>query len=121
MAVDVYSDRRSAADEPLSSEACQSEEEEALNSVFQTKKRYTEMDLRDHYEYFRYSPEFSAYKMMDYWPLLDSLATYGHLLSNLIVVLVALRVSTSFLMCFCVCLVCVFYTTSTLKLHYRAN
>jgi hypothetical protein len=64
-------------------------DEELDGAVFRKKKVYYFQDLIDYYEKQRFTLAFMVYRGMDWWPLFDMLATYGHILSNGIIVLVA--------------------------------
>ncbi len=59
--------------------------------------------------------------MIDYWPIFDNLAIYGHFFNNLIVIFVAIYINNSFFMYFNVCLVCIFYMIATISLNLKAN
>jgi hypothetical protein len=58
---------------------------------------------------------------MDYWPLFDILANYGHVVSNLLIVATAIFYNVSFFLCFNIICVCVFYSTAILRLNRRAE
>ena len=85
------------------------------------KGKSTKYELLDHYEHRRYSRPFMVYKMMAWWPLLDALAQYGHILHNFIIVWLAINYNVSFYMCFNLCCVCFFYTTAVYRLQKRAT
>jgi hypothetical protein len=59
--------------------------------------------------------------MMAWWPLFDTLAEYGHILPNFIIVYLAINYNVSFYMAFNLCCVCYFYTTAVYRLQKRAT
>ena len=61
------------------------------------------------------------YQMIEWWGVFDALASYGHLLSNLIIVVVATHFATTFFMAFNLGCVCTFYAVATVKLSRRAH
>lgn len=61
-----------------------------------------------------------VYKMMSWWPVLDFLAQYGHLLHNFIIVWLAINYNVSIYMCFNLCCVCYLYTRAVYRLQKRA-
>lgn len=60
---------------------------------------------------------FSAYKMLDWWPVLDFLCTYSHLLTNFIFIAIALWWKITIYSFVLVSSTCLFYVL----LAYRAN
>lgn len=62
-----------------------------------------------------------VYQAMAWWPVLDALAQYGHVLHNFIIVWLAIDYNVSFYMCFNLCCVCVFYTRAVYRLQKRAT
>lgn len=58
---------------------------------------------------------------MKYWPILDFLALYGHIINNSIIVILAFWYNLSVLMSFNIFCVCFFYMMSTQRLNHRAN
>ena len=58
--------------------------------------------------------------MMAWWPVFDTLAQYGHILHNFIIVWLAINYNVSFYMSFNLCCVCYFYTTAVYRLQKRA-
>ena len=58
--------------------------------------------------------------MMDWWPLFDFLAQYGHIFSNLTIVILAIFYNVSFFMLFNICCVCFYYTIASVRLYNRA-
>jgi Ni/Fe-hydrogenase subunit HybB-like protein len=62
-----------------------------------------------------------VYRFMRFWPILDALALYGHIINNLIIVYLALKYNISIFMCFNIFCVCYFYMMSTYRLNQRAN
>ena len=63
---------------------------------------------------------FIAFRLIDWWPFFDTLATYGHLVSNSIIVGTAIYFSVSGLMLVNVLCVCTYYALATTRLHNRA-
>mmetsp|Transcript_34734 Transcript_34734/g.53326 ORF Transcript_34734/g.53326 Transcript_34734/m.53326 type:complete len:565 (-) Transcript_34734:5263-6957(-) len=62
-----------------------------------------------------------VYKLMDYWPLFDFLASYGHILNNFIIVVVAVYMRVSLYSCLNVFCVCIYYALATFKLNRRSH
>jgi hypothetical protein len=57
---------------------------------------------------------------MDYWPLFDIMASYGHILNNLIIVIIAINYNVSFFMCFNIGCVCLFYSVASWRMNNSA-
>jgi hypothetical protein len=57
---------------------------------------------------------------MGWWPTLDVLATYGHGISNGIIVYIAINWSVSFFMAFNIIAISMFYYLLTSKLNHGA-
>jgi hypothetical protein len=72
------------------------------------------------YENIRYTSEYVVYQWMDYWPYFDIMASYGHILNNSIIVIIAIYYNVSFFMCFNIGCVCLFYSVATWKLNKKA-
>ena len=49
-------------------------------SIFRKKKVYYYQDLIDYYEKSRFTMPFMVYRVIDWWPIFDIFATYGHVL-----------------------------------------
>lgn len=94
---------------------------ENANSVYQQKNEYTYRDFLEFYEELRFSQAFIAYKMMDWWPLIDTLATYSHIFSNLAIIIIAIYISVSVFMGFNVVCVCTFYILAVYQLNKKAE
>jgi hypothetical protein len=58
---------------------------------------------------------------MEYWPLFDTLANYGHIINNLLIVLTAIFYNVSFFLCFNICCVCFLYAVAIVRLNSRAE
>ena len=58
---------------------------------------------------------------MDYWPLFDIIAQYGHIINNLLTVLTAVFFNVSFFLWFNVICVCIFYSLTIIKLNKKAE
>ena len=84
------------------------------------KKTFSHLDLMDVYENIRYTTPFVVYQWIDYWPLFDIMASYGHIFNNMIIVLIAINYNVSFFMGFNVGCVCLFYSIATYKVNKRA-
>lgn len=100
------------------------EEERNRNQIstkFVKKSIYTENDLRDFYEHRRYFTPFIIYKWMDWWPLFDFLATYGHFLNGFIIVYLAINFTVSVFMLLNLISVCILYMVATYSLSSRAK
>ena len=70
-------------------------------------------NLIDFYERVRFTLPFMVYRAMKFWPVFDSIALYGHVISNGILMYIAINMSNSFYMCFNVLCVCMFYMISS--------
>jgi len=77
---------------------------------------YTKFDFLGFFEAKRYDRAFLAYRLMDYWPYFDAVATYGHLFTNLIIVVTACYVQVTMLMAFNIICVCLFYSLATVRI-----
>lgn len=62
-----------------------------------------------------------VYRLMDYWPIFDTIASYGHILNNITIVVIAINLNVSVLMLFNVVCVCLFYMMATQKLNKKAD
>ena len=102
------------------------QEDEAFNQLLHSKKSktkeyvkktYSHLDLMDMYESIRYTTPYVVYQWIDYWPLFDIMASYGHIFNNMIIVLIAINYNVSFFMCFNVGCVCLFYSIATYKVN----
>lgn len=58
---------------------------------------------------------------MDWWPVFDTLATYGHLVNGFIIVYLAINFTVSLFMLMNLLCVCVFYMVATYRLQKRAE
>lgn len=86
------------------------------STKFVIKNKYNEYDLQDFYEHRRYFTPFIIYKWMDYWPIIDYFATYGHFVNNFIIVVISIYWNVSVFMFLNLCCVCIFYMVATFKL-----
>jgi hypothetical protein len=91
-----------------------------VNKFFR-KSSYNEKDLRDFYENIRFTTPFMVYRNMEWWPYIDILASYGHFISNFIIMYSSIYLNVSLLMMFNVCCVCIFYGQATYKLNQKAT
>jgi len=91
-----------------------------VNKFFR-KSSYNEKDLRDFYENIRFTTPFMVYRYMEWWPYIDILASYGHFISNFIIMYSSINLNVSLLMLFNVCCVCIFYGQATYKLNQKAT
>ena len=92
------------------------EDKKTKSGKFMKRKEYSSQDFLEHYEDRRYTTKFLVYKIMDWWPTIDFIASYGHLFSNLIIVYVAINFNVSLFMGFNLICVCAFYCIATLRL-----
>ena len=69
----------------------------------------------------RHTSIYKVYKLIDYWPIFDVAANYGHILNNLLTVLTAVYFNVSFFLWFNVICVCFFYSVTILKLNKKAE
>jgi hypothetical protein len=97
------------------------EEEDLDDSVFRKKHSYHFQDLIDYYEKSRFTLPFMIYRGMNWWPTFDNFATYGHGISNGIIVYIAINWSVSFFMAFNIICICIFYYKLTSKLNQAAT
>lgn len=84
------------------------------------REKYRQEDFLEHYEDRRFTISFIAYKAMRYWPVYDQVAIYSHLLTNFLVVYMALEINVSFYSAYCLICVCFLYSVSTIRLQARA-
>lgn len=68
----------------------------------------------------RYESYYTSYQWIDWWSMFDNVASYGHFFNNLLIVLIAIYLNTSFYMVFNVICVCLYYTIATVRLSKRA-
>jgi hypothetical protein len=54
--------------------------------------------------------------MIDYWPILDTMAVYGHFINNMIIVYIAFYFNANFVMLFNLICVASMYMIGTIKL-----
>lgn len=90
-------------------------------SIFRKKKVYYYQDLIDYYEKSRFTMPFMVYRVIDWWPIFDIFATYGHVLSNGIIVYIAVNLSVNFYMTLNILCICSFYGLITSRIHLRAS
>jgi hypothetical protein len=95
-------------------------EEDLDSAIFKKKHSYHFQDLIDYYEKTRFTLPFMIYRAMGWWPTIDILATYGHGLSNGIIVYIAINYSVSFFMAFNIISISLFYYLLTSKLNQGA-
>lgn len=58
---------------------------------------------------------------MDWWPVFDTIAIYGHLVHNLLIVVLAINWNVSLFMLLNLSTVCIFYMLATYRLQRRAS
>jgi hypothetical protein len=78
--------------------------------------------MRDFYEFYegiRFSPEFIIYRMMDWWPIMDSIAQYGHTVYALAVIWTGLFLQLNALSGFNVFCICIFYFLVVQRMRQR--
>ena len=91
-----------------------------LAFTFVKKKTYTKYDLIERYEFRRYQTPFMVFKLMDWWPIFDIIATYGHFINSFIIMFIGIYFSISIYMCFNISSVCLYYLIATVRLSDRA-
>lgn len=91
------------------------------NTVYKKKSKYTNRDLIEFYENTRFTGPFMIYRSMKWWPIIDFIATYGHLFNNLTIIYCSINYSVSFFMIFNVTCVCMFYCLATIRLNKKAE
>jgi len=96
-------------------------EVDTKNSVYKKKSIYSYQDFITFYENIRFTGPFIIYRYMMLWPIIDFIATYGHLVSNLAILVAAINFSASFFMCFNILCVCLFYLLATQMLIKKAR
>lgn len=89
--------------------------------MFIKKDVYYRQDLIDFYERSRFTMPFMVYRAMKYWPLFDWIASYGHIVSNLLIVYTAIYLSNSFYNCFNILCVSMFYLLSAQIVHNQSH
>jgi hypothetical protein len=104
------------------------EEEDTLDNKgfvgsgnFKKKDSYVQNDLLEMYENRRFQTAYIVYKRMNWWPLFDFLAMYGHIVHNLVIVSFSINSSVSIYMCLNLIGVVCFYTIATFRLEKRAT
>jgi hypothetical protein len=96
-------------------------EVDTTNQVYKRKHHYSQSDLVDLYENLRFTRPFMIYRSMKLWPIFDFLAAYcGHLINNLIIVIIAININVSLYMCFNVMCVCYLYMMATIQLNKKS-
>lgn len=89
--------------------------------IFRKKKVYYYQDLIDYYENVRFTMPFMVYRAIDWWPMLDLFATYSHVLSNGIIVYIAVNLSVNFYMTINIFCICLFYASVSSRVHSKAT
>lgn len=95
-------------------------DEELDGAVFRKKKVYYFQDLIDYYEKQRFTLAFIVFRAIDWWPFFDMVATYGHILSNGVIVLVATQCAVNFFTTFNILCICLFYSLISSRVHAKA-
>ena len=90
------------------------------NSVYRKKRVYSDRDLVRFYEQTRFTAPFMVYRAMNYWPIADFFATYGHLVTNATIIYAALRLNVNCFMFLNVACTVYFYAWAGIKLNSRA-
>lgn len=63
---------------------------------------------------------YTAYKWLDWWPIFDTIATYSHLLSNMIFIYIAIYYKVTVYSLILITQVCLFYVKVTYKINKRS-
>ena len=108
---------------------CESHEDDQLerahelemDKAFDKKEKYSHFDFLDFYESRRFTTAFQVYKNLHWWPAVDILYSYGHVLNNGIVIAMAIRYHVTFYMGFNLICVCLYYSLATIRLSKRAQ
>jgi len=95
-------------------------EEDYGREVLNSKTKYTKFDFLDHCEAVRFTTPYLMYKSMNWWPVYDFIAMYGHLFSFSIVTVMAVHFHVTFFMGFNVLCVCFFYAYTTYRISKKA-
>ena len=82
--------------------------------------RKTKYDLLDFYEKNRFSREFKVYTYLEWWPVLDFMASYGHIFNNIMIVCLAINLNVNFFMAINLLCVCIYYLLASYRLQKRA-
>jgi len=93
---------------------------ESGSGIYKIKHQYSFQDLVDFYEKTRFTLPFIVYRKMNLWPYFDSMASYGHIINNLTIIVIAINFSVSAFTCFNVCCVCYLYAMATIHLNNKA-
>lgn len=101
-------------------EISQKDEKKKNKHPFWGRDFYSDLDIIQAYENIRYESFFISYQWIEWWPLFDNLASYGHLFNNLLIVYISIAWSVNFFMAFNVLCVCLYYSIATIKLSKRA-
>jgi len=91
------------------------EEEDKENKI------YREKDLYEFYEARRFTVPFMVYRLVDYWHIFDKIAEGGHIVNNLIVILIGIYSNVSFYLFFNLLCICIFYSLASYRVSQRAR
>ena len=73
------------------------------------------------YENTRFTQAYQVYKLIDWWPTFDIIATYGHFINNLVIIYISIFSNISFFMCLNIFCVCLNYAMCTQNLNVIAK
>ena len=94
--------------------------DESSRTSFAKKESYDKFDLLDRFEYRRYDTAFIVYQKMAWWPMADTIAIYGGVVGNMIIVYLAIYYNVSFLMAFNLFCICAYYMLAVNRLQKKA-
>lgn len=69
----------------------------------------------------RFTKAYITYKNIEWWPLFDTLASYGHFVNNLVIVYISVYLNVSIFMCINVFCVCINYAHCAVKINQVAR
>ena len=86
-------------------------------SVFLIQGSYSKQDFLRFYDNLRFTMPFSIYRQLAWWPWIDHLALYGHIINNSIIVCLAIYYNVNVIMFFNLCCMCIMYKLTTYNIH----
>jgi len=85
--------------------------------VFVRQQEYSKRDFIRFYENLRFTMPFFIYRQLAWWPWIDHLALYGHIINNSIIVCLSIYYNVNVIMFFNLCCMCRMYWLTTYNIH----
>lgn len=93
----------------------------SLMSKIRNRKSYINRnDFEMFYLMFRYDLGFRAYKQMNWWPVYDFVATYGHFFTNIMIIVISTNYLVNLYTFLSVALICWTYFSATVQVSRAA-